>query len=158
MPVSAIRVLIHFCRQTQQLLIWKLLHDKEGVIIKTTIDDGRTHVSLRRSFMMTSSNGNSFRVTSHLCGEFTDHRWIPFKGQWSGALMFSLICAWINGWVKNCEAGDLRRHCAHYDVTIIRSVDYMGFVSLWTAVALTLSRICSYVFHGMKTCFFASVS
>ena len=27
--------------------------------------------------MMTSSNGNSFRVTGHLCGEFTGPRWIP---------------------------------------------------------------------------------
>ena len=41
------------------------------------------------------------------------------KGQWRGALMFSLICAWINGWVNNHEAGDLRRHRAHYYVTII---------------------------------------
>ena len=40
----------------------------------------------------------------------------PHKGQWRGALMFSLICAWINGCVKNREAGDLRRHRAHYDV------------------------------------------
>ena len=36
--------------------------------------------------------------------------------KWRGALMFSLICAWINDWVNNREAGDLRRHCAHYDV------------------------------------------
>ena len=28
-------------------------------------------------FMMTSSNGNIFRVTGHLCGEFTGPRWIP---------------------------------------------------------------------------------
>ena len=27
--------------------------------------------------MMTSSNGNIFRVTGHLCGEFTGLRWIP---------------------------------------------------------------------------------
>ena len=27
--------------------------------------------------MMTSSNGNIFRVTGPLCGEFTCHRWIP---------------------------------------------------------------------------------
>ena len=27
--------------------------------------------------MMTSSNGKIFRVTDHLCGEFTGHRWIP---------------------------------------------------------------------------------
>ena len=28
-------------------------------------------------FMITSSNGNIFRVTGPLCGEFTGHRWIP---------------------------------------------------------------------------------
>ena len=27
--------------------------------------------------MVTSSNGNIFRVTGPLCGEFTGHRWIP---------------------------------------------------------------------------------
>ena len=41
------------------------------------------------------------------------------KGQWRGALMFSLICARINGWVNNIEAGDLRRHRTHYDVTVM---------------------------------------
>ena len=30
-----------------------------------------------QSYMMTSSNGNIFRVTGHLCGEFTGPRWIP---------------------------------------------------------------------------------
>ena len=40
------------------------------------------------------------------------------KAQWRGALMFSLICAWINGWANNHEAADLRRHRAHYDVTV----------------------------------------
>ena len=43
----------------------------------------------------------------------------PPQGQWRGTLMFSLICAWINGWVNNREAGDLRRHRAHYDVIVI---------------------------------------
>ena len=43
----------------------------------------------------------------------------PHKGQWCGALMFSLICAWINAWVNIGEAGDLRRHRAHYDVTVM---------------------------------------
>ena len=40
----------------------------------------------------------------------------PHKGQWHGALMFSLIYAWINDLVNNREAGDLRRQCGHYDV------------------------------------------
>ena len=43
----------------------------------------------------------------------------PHKGQWRGALMFSLISAWINGWVNNREAGDSRRHRAHYDVIVM---------------------------------------
>ena len=41
------------------------------------------------------------------------------KGQWPGALMFSLICVWINGWVNNHEAGELRCYHAHYDVTVM---------------------------------------
>ena len=45
----------------------------------------------------------------------------PHKGQWRGALMFSLICVWINGWVNNREAGDLRRYLAYCDVTVMSS-------------------------------------
>ena len=44
------------------------------------------------------------------------------KGQWHGALMFSKICAWINGWVNNREADDLRFHHAHYDVTVMECI------------------------------------
>ena len=43
----------------------------------------------------------------------------PHKDQWRGALMFSLICVWINGWVNNREFGDFRRHRAHYDVIVM---------------------------------------
>ena len=53
-------------------------------------------------------------------------RWIhrspvnsPHEGQWRGALMFSMICTRTNGWVNNGEAGDLRRHHANYDVTVV---------------------------------------
>ena len=63
----------------------------------------------------------SFRVTGHLCGEFAGHRWNP-------ALMFSLICAWIHSWINNREAGDVRRHRAHYDITLmalLTSNDYI---------------------------------
>ena len=41
------------------------------------------------------------------------------KDQWREALMFYLICARINGWVNNREAGDLRRYRAHYDVIVM---------------------------------------
>ena len=43
----------------------------------------------------------------------------PHKGQWRGALMFSLMCARINSWVNNLEAGDLRRYRRHYDVIVM---------------------------------------
>ena len=67
----------------------------------------------------------------------------PHKGQWRGALLFSLICARINVWVNNRETGDLRRHRTHYDVTIMS----VGFISklrysedfhfVWAAYVLT---------------------
>ena len=36
-------------------------------------------------------------------------------------LIFPLICAWINVWENSYEAGDLRRHRAHYDVIVMTS-------------------------------------
>ena len=44
----------------------------------------------------------------------------PHKGQWRGALMLSLICAWTSDWANNRDAGDLRRHGAHHDVTLMK--------------------------------------
>ena len=32
--------------------------------------------------------------------------------------MFSLMCTWTNGWANSPDAGDLRRHWAHYDVAV----------------------------------------
>ena len=52
----------------------------------------------------------------------------PHKGQWRGALMFSLICLWINGWVNNREAGDLRRYRAHSDVTVMNNHNSMKII------------------------------
>ena len=43
----------------------------------------------------------------------------PHKGQWRGALMFSLICTWRNGCAINRDASDLKHHRAHYNVTIM---------------------------------------
>ena len=40
----------------------------------------------------------------------------PHKGQWREALMFSLICAWTNGWANNQDVGDFRCHSTHYDI------------------------------------------
>ena len=66
----------------------------------------------------------------------------PHKGQWRGALMLSLICAWINGWVNKREAGDLKRHRAHCDATVMYClipVDVFFNTFRFTSVALTKS-------------------
>ena len=65
----------------------------------------------------------------------------PHKGQWRGALMFSLICVWINGWVNNREAGDLRRYRAHYDVTVMSIVTGFCFLVGWRSYSPIVSRV-----------------
>ena len=55
----------------------------------------------------------------------------PHKGQWRGALMFTLICARINGWVNTREAGDLRRYRPHYDVIVM---DYHDKVTTFASM------------------------
>ena len=43
----------------------------------------------------------------------------PHKGQWREIFMFYLIYASRNGWANNRDAGELRRHRAHYDVIVM---------------------------------------
>ena len=67
-------------------------------------------------FMIMSSNGNISRVTGHLCGEFTGHRWIPItKASDAELWWFFWSAPWINGWVNYREAGELRRRRTHYN-------------------------------------------
>ena len=49
----------------------------------------------------------------------------PHKGQWHGALLFYLICAWTNYWINNRGAGDLKRHHAHNDVTVMYLICFL---------------------------------
>ena len=62
----------------------------------------------------------------------------PHKGQWRGALMYPFICAWINGWVNNHGADEMRRHRAHYDV-IVMVIGYEMFLP-WHARSDTAWR------------------
>ena len=50
---------------------------------------------------------------SPVSGEF------PAQSPVTRGLMFSLIYVWINGWVNNRKAGDLRRYRVHYDVIVM---------------------------------------
>ena len=55
----------------------------------------------------------------------------PHKGQWRGGLMFSLICAWINGWINNRKAGNLRRRRAHYEIIIMNASQIIHFTCIY---------------------------
>ena len=76
-------------------------------------------VILPANTMMTSSNGIFSALLAICAGIHRSPVNSPHQGQWRGALMFSLICIWINGWVSNREAGDLRRYRPHYDVIVM---------------------------------------
>ena len=83
----------------------------------------------------------------------------PHKGQWRGDLMFYLIWAWINGWANNREAGDLRRHRAHYDVIVMRVRFSRGATYLtclaWKGVCF---KQCKTVFELNLTTFLLCIS
>ena len=70
------------------------------------------------SHMMTSSNGNIFRVTGPLCGEFTGPG--EFPAQRPVTRRFDIFFD-LNDWVNNREAGDLRRNRGHYDVNVMNN-------------------------------------
>ena len=72
--------------------------------------------------IMTSSNRNIFRVAGLVWRESTGHRWISLKKPVTRSFDVSLICAWTNDWVKNQDVGDLSRHRAHYDVTVMQLI------------------------------------
>ena len=71
--------------------------------------------------------------------------------------MFSLIYAWINDWVNNREAGDLRRQHGHYDVIVMkwsdpeeyRVIEYMNPAEI--LIVTTKSTTRPYVYSTIDT-------
>ena len=75
--------------------------------------------SVQSSSMMTPWNGNIFRVTGPLCGEFTGHRWIPLTKASDAELCWFLYVPRLNKrfskhsrrrWFKT-PSRSLWRHC-----------------------------------------------
>ena len=61
---------------------------------------------------------------------------VQHKGQWRGALIFSLVCAWTNSWANNGDAGYLRRYRTHYDVIVMIEYEYRSQIFYFKALAL----------------------
>ena len=110
---------------------WQYIHDSicAGMWIEwtctqpihfsfTTSESATCHCSLNNSWWRHQMETFSALLT--LCeGNHRSPVNYPHKCQWHGALIFSLICVWTNGWANHRDAGDLRRHRVHYDVTVM---------------------------------------
>ena len=74
--------------------------------------------------MMTSSNGNIFRVTGPLCGDSPVTGEFPTQRPMTRSFDVFFDLRLNNAWVNNHEAGDLRRYRAHYDVIVMIKYPY----------------------------------
>ena len=108
--VKMYKVLIKFTKHCPNTVHWMLSFLVDALLWRYTM-----------IMMMTSSNGNIFRVTGPLLGNSPVPGEFPSQRPVTRSFMFSLICVWINSWINNSEAGDLRRYRVHYDVIVMRA-------------------------------------
>ena len=111
------KLLVNFCTvyicRTLFCCEWFYMHFIRCVTMNNQwISDAHIHD------MMTSSNGNIFRVTGHLCGEFTGQREIPRTKAIDAELWCFILStpecrlreqSW--GWWFETPLRPLRRHC-----------------------------------------------
>ena len=69
--------------------------------------------------MMTTSNGNIFRVTGHLCGEFTSPGEFPTQRPVTQSFDVFFDLRLNKRLSKQREAGDLRHYRGHYDIIVM---------------------------------------
>ena len=81
-------------------------------------------------YMMTSPDGNIFRVTEPLWGNPSVIGGFPSQRPVTQSFNFFLWSARTSGWANTRDADDLRRHCAHYDVTVMWSPLHNSVVTM----------------------------
>ena len=94
------------------------ISDNKVIVVSILVVTDKTTL-YHISYTMTSSNGNIFRVTGHLCGNSPVPSEFPTQRPVTRSFDVYFDLRPNNGWVNKCEAGDLRRHCAHYDVIVM---------------------------------------
>ena len=100
--------------------------------------------------MITSSHGSIFCVTGPLCGEVTGEFPSQRPVTQSLNICFLWSAPWINGWVNNREAGDLRRYCAHYDIIVMERGQRALLICFWLSVVSYCTIIIYFTFIYMK--------
>ena len=81
----------------------------------------------------------------------------PHKGQWRGALMFSLICTWTNASVNNRDASDSRRHRTHYDIAVMDDITVTLMTFLFQYPKIILILVQYFIHYVMFTPYNTSV-
>ena len=116
LPNGDLRIVLH-------LVPFWILTISGSVHIEKTVVGWRNQLRMKTSayiYVMTSSNGNIFRVTGPLWGESTGHRWIPRTKASDVELWYYLWSAPEQTIEQNNrDAADLRHHRAHYDFTVM---------------------------------------
>ena len=102
--------------------------------------------------MMTSSNGNISALLASCAGNSPVPSEFPHKNQLRGALMFSLICHRINGWVNTGEAGDLRLHRTHYCVIVMHFGMFMPIIIMCCHLLRPVCRFRQWLWYYFKQC------
>ena len=93
---------------------------------------------------MTSSNGNIFRVTGPLCGEFTGPGEFPTQRPVTRSFDVFFDLRLNKRWVNNREAGNLRRYRPHYCVIVMNmnsQVPVVNSIRTWTLLCLHLNQV-----------------
>ena len=128
-----------------------LNHNELKAFLVKTISTYWYHLSLKKiSHTWWSRQMETFSALLALCqGIHRSPVNSPHKDQWRRALKFSLICAWINGWVNNGDAGDLRRYRLHHDVIVMRN-DRFHFICRSSALFLVDKHIYSNLIKGIQ--------
>ena len=108
--------------QTTEAFDWKLIGFIQRDRIHWNFSHSISMVCKSWPIILANVNKNmiTFSALLALCeGNPTAPVDSSHKYQRRGALMFSLICTWTNGWANKWNACDLRRHCAHYEITVM---------------------------------------
>ena len=92
---------------------------------------------------MTSPNWNIFGVTGSMWGDFLSQRAL------TRSFGNCLICVWTHGWTNNRDAGDLRRHRAHYEVAVIVLLSWTN--KLWNCRLCEIDTPIDYFAHIIST-------
>ena len=114
------RPLWRHCDELQNNLVARITYSVRMVYMFVDVHHNTLYIRETSIYFstMTSSNGNIFRVLLAICeGIHRSSVDSPHQGRWHGALMFYLTCAWTNGSANIRDAGDLRCHIVHFDVT-----------------------------------------